>query len=257
MYPQLQRIRPLDIMRGFAVVVMVIGHSIDSVLGLDVRTSDAFRLYDAVRGFTAPIFLFVAGYAFIVATEKRWAEFHVLGRPVLKRLSKILLLLLVGYALHVPFFSLDKILHNTTPEEYAQFFQVDVLHCLAASMVLLQMGVFLARTPRGFAVTVLASASGIVLVTPLMWQVNFAPLLSPVVAPYVNGLVMSIFPIFPYAGFFFFGTGIGHFFLPNGIDAHLDSSLQRFFFWKVIQHKHRTLKSTPRFYLSSYGVIRS
>ncbi len=219
------RIKFLDIMRGFAVVLMVMGHSIDSVLSLEVRTSELFRLYDAVRGFTAPLFLFVAGYAFMVATERRWAEFHTLGRPVLKRMSKILLLLVLGYALHFPFFSFAKILHHATPEEYAQFFQVDVLHCLTASMLMLQIGVFCTRSPRTFAIRVLAVATGIVIATPLVWQVNFAPLLSPFLAPYFNGLVLTIFPIFPYAGFFFFGTGIGYFFL----EAQREGMERRFF----------------------------
>jgi acyltransferase len=270
MSPQSHRIQFLDIMRGFAVVVMVIGHSVDSVLSLEVRTSDMFRLYDAVRGFTAPIFLFVAGYAFIVATEKRWAEFHVLGKPVVKRLSKILLLLVIGYALHFPFFSFDKIMHHTTPEEYAQFFQVDVLHCLAVSMFMLQIGVILTQTPRRFAVTVLGVAAGIVIVTPLVWQLHFAPLLSPFFAPYLNGMALSIFPVFPYAAFFFVGSGAGHFFLHARREGKEREFFQRmlkialvamaagFVFdalpWEVYP-PHDFWRSSPNFFMIRLGVV--
>ena len=146
-----QRIQFLDIMRGIAVVVMVMGHSIDSVLSLDARSTDAFRLYDAVRGFTAPIFLFVSGFVFTIATERRWIECRSWSQPLRSRLLRILLLLVIGYALHLPFFSLNKLLHNTKPEEYAQLFQVDVLHCVAISLLILQAFVLLSKTPGLFA----------------------------------------------------------------------------------------------------------
>jgi acyltransferase len=208
-----QRIAFLDIMRGVAVVVMVVGHSIDAVLSREVRASELFQLYDAVRGFTAPIFLFVAGFAFSVSSEKRWADLHSLGRPVTRRLSRFLGLLAIGYALHIPFFSLDKLLHNTTPAEYAQMYQADVLHCLAVSMILLQLGLFLVKTPRVFALFSLSLAGVIVFASPFLWQARIASTVSPVLAPYLNGLVPSIFPLFPYAGFVFTGVGVGHFYL--------------------------------------------
>jgi acyltransferase len=169
-----QRIAFLDIMRGVAVVVMVVGHSIDAVLSREVRASELFQLYDAVRGFTAPIFLFVAGFAFSVSSEKRWADLHSLGRPVTRRLSRFLGLLAIGYALHIPFFSLDKLLHNTTPAEYAQMYQADVLHCLAVSMILLQLGLFLVKTPRVFALFSLSLAGVIVFASPFLWQARIA-----------------------------------------------------------------------------------
>ncbi|MBM2845499.1 MAG: hypothetical protein HW407_811 [Bacteroidetes bacterium] len=207
------RIHFLDYLRGFAVVVMVVGHSIDSVLSMDARTTEIFRLYDAVRGFTAPIFLFVAGYAFIVATQKRWNEFLVLGRPLLKRVTKMFLLLLLGYALHFPFFSFTKLVHDTAPGEYAQFFQVDVLHCLAVSILLLQVVILLARTPGRFVVTTLIMTIVLMMASPLVWSVDPASVVSPFLSPYFNQQQVSIFPLFPHAGFLFSGVVVGHLFL--------------------------------------------
>ncbi|HET6272670.1 MAG TPA: heparan-alpha-glucosaminide N-acetyltransferase domain-containing protein [Bacteroidota bacterium] len=207
------RIHFLDYLRGFAVVVMVVGHSIDSVLSMDARATEIFRLYDAVRGFTAPIFLFVAGYAFIVATRKRWNEFVVLGRPVLRRVTKMFLLLLLGYVLHFPFFSFAKLVHDTGPGEYAQFFQVDVLHCLAVSILLLQVVILLARTPGRFVVTTLIMTIVLMMASPLVWSVDLASVVSPFLSPYFNQQQVSIFPLFPYAGFLFSGVVVGHLFL--------------------------------------------
>jgi uncharacterized membrane protein len=207
------RIQFIDVMRGIAVVVMVMGHSIDAVLSVEVRSSEAFRLYNALRGFTAPIFLFVSGLAFSVATEKRWSEYLVPGRHLLNRVVKILFLFLIGYALHFPFFSLNKILHEAATEDLSRFLQVDVLHCIAASMLVLQVGVFIFRTPRRFAFFTAGLAAAIVLATPFLEKIDFGSLFSPVVAPYLNKQTISIFPVFPYAGFMFAGVVAGHVYL--------------------------------------------
>jgi uncharacterized membrane protein len=208
-----QRIHFLDIMRGVAVVVMVIGHSVDSVLSVDARTTEAFRLYDAVRGFTAPIFLFVAGFAFTVVTERRWTDYRSPSRLLRSRFLKVLLLLAVGYALHLPFFSMNKLIRGTRPEEYALLFQVDVLHCVAVSILLLQGIVFLTRTPTLFGRTVAVVAGALTLATPFVWSVDLGPIISPVFSPYFNQAQPSIFPIFPYAGFMLSGAVMGHYFL--------------------------------------------
>jgi uncharacterized membrane protein len=208
-----QRIHFLDIMRGVAVIVMVIGHSVDSVLSVDVRTTEVFRLYDAVRGFTAPIFLFVAGFAFTIVTERRWTDFQSFSLPLRNRVLKILLLLVVGYALHLPFFSMNKLMRGTQPEEYALLFQVDVLHCVAVSILLLQGIVFLTRTPALFGRTAAAVTGVLVLATPFVWSMDLGPVISPVFSPYFNQAQPSIFPIFPFAGFMLAGAVMGHYFL--------------------------------------------
>lgn len=206
------RIQFLDIMRGVAVIIMVMGHSIDSVLSTSLRSSEIFRYYDAFRGFTAPMFLFISGCAFSVATEKRWDEFRSLGTRTRKRFLRILLLFVVGYLLHLPFLSFDKLLHGASAQDYAQFFQADVLHCVAASLLLLHLMVFAFRAPSSFAATVGALTAFIALGSPVVWAIDFAPMLSSWVTPYLNQQQPSLFPIFPYAGFILAGVVTGHLF---------------------------------------------
>lgn len=200
-------------MRGFAVIVMVMGHSIDSVLSPAARATDAFRLYDGFRGFTAPMFLFVSGYAFMVATAKRWDAFRTPGKPLMKRLGKIVLLFVLGYALHVPYLSLHKLLNAMTPEQAAALFQADILHCVAVSLLLLQALLFLAPTRQAFALIVLGVAALVVLASPIVWRVDFAPIVSPVLSPYLNQTQLSIFPVFPFTAYLLSGVFVGHFFL--------------------------------------------
>ena len=84
------------------------------------------------------------------------------------------LLLGLGYALHFPFFSLNKLLHDTRPEEYAMMFQVDILHCLAVSILMLQVFIVIARTPRRFLRVTAGAGAVIVLVSPLVWLLTSA-----------------------------------------------------------------------------------
>jgi uncharacterized membrane protein len=200
-------------MRGFAVIVMVMGHSIDAVLSQQVRATEAFRLYDAMRGFTAPMFLFVSGFAFSVVAHRRWEQYAVWSPVLRKRLTRLLWLLALGYALHFPFFSLNKLLHHTRPEEYAMLFQVDILHCLVGTMLLLHALVALTRTPEKFLRVLLGLGIGIVILGPIVWQFDFSGIVSPVLAPYFNQKVPSIFPLFPYAGYLCAGAFTGMLYL--------------------------------------------
>ncbi len=208
-----KRITQLDVMRGVAVVAMVLGHSIDAVLSPDVRAIEAFRLYDFARGFTAPVFLVLSGFAFAVSTERRWAEYIRPSVVVGKRLLKIALLVAIGYALHLPFFSLGKIMLNTTPDEYARFCQVDVLQCVAGGVLLLQLLTFLSRTPRRFALMAFLAGSLITFVTPLVWTTDFGAFLPRWLIPYLNQQQPSMFPLFPYAAYMLFGATTGHLYL--------------------------------------------
>jgi uncharacterized membrane protein len=210
---QSSRIHFIDILRGTAVVVMVLGHSIDAVLSADFRVSEAFRIYDIVRGFTAPVFLFVSGIAFTVATAKRWPEYARLSGPVLKRALRLLLILVLGYALHFPFFSLQKILAGAQPADIAQLFQVDVLHCLAVSLLLLQGLVLLGRTPERFARLSLAGAVVFSLAPPLLWNPGVTAALPAPLVPYLTFHPVSIFPLFPFGAFLFAGAFVGHAYL--------------------------------------------
>jgi uncharacterized membrane protein len=267
---QLKRIQFLDFLRGFAVVVMVMGHSIDAVLSREMRTSQGFILYDFFRGFTAPIFLFVSGYAYIIATEKKWGEMRAFGAPLMKRFGKIALLFAIGYALHFPFFSFTKIVTQATSADYAQLFQVDVLHCVAATLLVLQGLLFVTPTPRAFALSAVAVATGIVLLAPIVWNIDFAPIVSPALSPYFNQTQLSIFPLFPFAAFMLAGVVAGHFFL----EAQRAGNERQFFRGVLVlalvlvalgidfdllplqvYPAHDYWKSSPNFFLVRFGIV--
>ena len=69
------------------------------------------------------------------------------------------------------------------------------------------------RTSRQFAIAVLVLDVMIIVATPLIWQIDFAPIVSPVLSPYFNQTQLSIFPLFPFAAFLLTGVVAGHFYL--------------------------------------------
>ena len=204
------RLHSIDLLRGFAVILMVMGHTIDSILDHESRTTVWFTVYDFLRGFTAPTFLFTSGLAFAVATERRWIEYLSWTPALRKRLGRILLLFTLGYALHLPYFSLEKTLFGSTPEEISGFLKTDILQCIAACLLVLHTAIILFRTPRRFTRATIGLTAIIAVCTPVVWTFDVSPLLTTIFSPFVNTTQLSVFPLFPYAAFMFAGVVTGH-----------------------------------------------
>ncbi|MGA9117050.1 MAG: heparan-alpha-glucosaminide N-acetyltransferase domain-containing protein [Bacteroidota bacterium] len=207
------RIQFIDLLRGLAVVVMIMGHSVDAVLSNDARTTDWYRVYEVMRGFTAPVFLFVSGMAFMAASAGKWDQYRMPGKPLTRRIRRFLLLIGIGYALHFPFFSLHRILADASPGQLALLFQADVLHCVGAGLLILQGMLILSPGPERFTRFALPAGVLLVLASPLVWRVDFSGLVSPMLSPYLNQQQTSIFPLFPFAGFMFLGAAAGELYL--------------------------------------------
>lgn len=203
------RIQSLDLLRGIAVIAMVMGHSIDAVLAPAARATDLFRAYDIIRGLTAPMFLFLSGFVFSVVTEKRHDVYRMRGPAASRRFARALMLLLVGYALHMPFFSLDKLLHGATAGECAQLFQVDILQCVAVTLAALQLLVMATPDVRTYGRAALLGASLVALISPVIWNVDFGATLPAFLSPYLNIFQPSIFPLIPYAAYMLAGAAAG------------------------------------------------
>ncbi len=98
-----QRVVFLDLLRALAVVMMAQGHTIDLLLA-DEYPSDgylSFRLWQFVRGVTAPIFLLTTGAVFIYLLQSTAGPLRDNPR-VAKGIKRALLLLARGYLLRFP-----------------------------------------------------------------------------------------------------------------------------------------------------------
>ncbi|MGA9521138.1 MAG: acyltransferase [Myxococcaceae bacterium] len=195
----------LDAARALAVLAMVFGHTADATLSEASRALPWIQTYWAFRGLTAPLFLFVSGWAVMTVVDRSGAT----GLSVLRaRLPRVVLLFVFGIGLRWPGWGVDKLL-AFDPDVWKHFLGFDALHCIATS--LLAGGIVLSLF-RNFAGRALALGAMTVLL----------PLVSGVVAASVaqrgfplvlqNALVAdarSPFPVLPWAGYFFAGALTG------------------------------------------------
>lgn len=208
-----RRIEYIDLLRGWALVVMIETHVMNATLTESATAGDLFRWITFVNGLVAPSFLFASGLAFAVTTRRKLNDYLSFGPLLFRRVRRLLFILAAGYLLHVPKFNFDQLLHETTREDWLTFFQVDILQCIAVSLLVLQVFLLLLRNERRLYYFLICITAGIVIISPFVWEVDFLPILSAPFAAYMNGLHSSLFPLFPWSAFLFAGAITGYFYL--------------------------------------------
>jgi len=131
------RIIFLDILRAFAVLAMIQGHTIDILLQQSYRGKDSFiyYLWNFNRGLTAPIFLFTAGCVFTFVFKNKNLLFKNNPR-VKKGFVRGLTLILIGYLIKFPTSDIIQIT-NISAENWQIFYATDVLQLIGAGLILL------------------------------------------------------------------------------------------------------------------------
>jgi uncharacterized membrane protein len=208
--PGNKRIQYIDLLRGWAVIVMIQTHVFNAALRPEITATAAFQWLKFVDGLVAPSFLFASGLAFAVTARRKLKGYLSFGRPLFRQLGRLLFILLLGYALHLPAFRYGRLVRETGPEEWQIFFQADILHCIAASLLFLQGLLLLLRGERWVCRVLYGATAVVILVTPVMWGSDFPRLFPAAIAAYVNGRQHSLFPLFPWAAFLFAGAITGY-----------------------------------------------
>jgi uncharacterized membrane protein len=192
----------IDAFRGLVALVMVQGHVCDTLLSHDTKALPLYQLQLMFHGTTAPGFLFASGF---VAGLPR-APLSASGS--LRRARRLLFILGVGYALHLPYFSIWKIAVEATPAQKAALFACDALHLIAVSQ-LLMMGLQWVAGRRWIAAAA-AAAFVVLAASPGIWASGVSRALPPFLGAYLdNASVPSTFPLFPYSAFVLAGAVAG------------------------------------------------
>ena len=179
---------------------MVMGHTLDAVLSDAARDGVGMVAYWSLRAVTAPLFLFVAGWAFATTVQRTGAH----GGSVLRRyLPRVGLLLGWGYLLRWPGWGLPAFFAGDVTV-WRHFLAFDALHGVAGALLMGAgvLAVVKGRAARMGALAVLA-------------------VLLPVASPWVREAVgvgewplaleqalvsrTSNFPLFPWSAYFFVG----------------------------------------------------
>jgi hypothetical protein len=196
----------LDLYRGLIVVFMLEGHLVRQLMGIAWQEGPIFRAHEFVHGLTAPGFLFGAGFTFAIATQRKAHVLSAWSWPFLRRMWRAVLLILIGYALHLPFFSLVKSYNEADHAQWASFLQFDVLQLIGVSLILLRSLYLVTRYDRQFLALITSIGLSVVLLTPSVWNGETVRGGLTWWSTAVSGWYGSPFPVFPNLAFVLAGV---------------------------------------------------
>ncbi len=192
---------------------MLEGHITRELLSAGARTGGLFTIHEILHGITGPGFFFGAGFAFTISTQRRWDQVTHAGLPFLRRIRRALLLIGLGYAMHVPFLSLTKTIAAASADQLAAFWAFGVLQCIGVTLLFLYLLVFIVRDERALMIGILFSLAAVVWLTPALWSWSKAGTLPSPVAAMFNTGSGSPYPIAPFSAFILAGALVSWLFL--------------------------------------------
>jgi len=202
------RLVAVDIVRVFAMVMMVQGHTLDVLLTPACQFTPWYNYWLFCRGFTAPIFMTLSGFGFALATLRHWEDHLRFGPAVAKRLRRFGFFVLLGYSLRIPVHSL-RALRWAGPDAWRGFLQVDVLQTIGFSLIALQLMAWVLRTPRRLAAVTGVLAVIVAFTAPLAWHSPFMNSLPLALKSALIGTTGSLFPLMPWSAYIFLGATFG------------------------------------------------
>jgi uncharacterized membrane protein len=238
--PPSKRVEFIDLLRGWAVIVMIETHVFNATLTSETMSGSTFQWLKFINGLVAPSFLFASGLAYAITTHRKAKEYLSFGTALFRQCGRLLFILLVGYLLHLPKFKLSHLLYQTNEHDWQVFFQVDVLQCIAVSLLIMQLLLLILRTERRLYVSLIGICTVVVFSTPILWGIDFWGVLPVPIAAYLNGLHFSLFPLFPWSAFLFAGGITGFFYVQakekgsTGVHPGGESAIMRFLFWTAL-----------------------
>lgn len=265
-----QRLTFVDLLRGWAGIVMVEVHVFNAFVVPEIREEGWFKVLNFINGLVAPTFLFVAGFIFLVTSRRKLDDFRTFGPAFWKQLNRIALIWVIGYGLHLPFFSLTRTIHETTGAGWLMFYQVDILHCIALGMLFIFLTRVFVKSDRAYERVLLWGGLGVVLAAPLVADLDLIYSIPPALAGYINGQHYSQFPALPWLGFLLLGGYCGAIYM-----RWKDEGREREYFTRLpylalgfygagsllielpfrIPHVSTAIRSNPLFFSTRFGVV--
>ncbi len=202
-----ERLHFIDVIRALAILLMLEGHFIDTLLDPTYRdTGWVYDVWKYVRGMTAPTFFTITGFIFIYLLIKA-REQDKEDERIKKGLKRGLLLIALGYLLRAPFLS-------WMFGDYSNYFLVtDVLHILGTSLIILiAIYQLCARNFNVFAAICILGWGSIFFLEPLYRDLDFG-FLPLAIANYFTKVNGSVFTLLPWIGYVFFGAAPSYIFI--------------------------------------------
>jgi len=213
------RLNFVDLMRGLAMIVMIEVHVVNSMMNPALRNEEWFSFVNFINGMVAPSFIFISGFAFMLASQKKLAEFRTFRYAFWKQLGRIILIWFLGYMLHIPFFSMYKCVNIATSDNWLNFLGVDVLQCIAFGLLLIFILKIIVKSDRVFILIVLFLGLAAVIPAAKIYTIDFQQHLPLFIAMYITPIYYTNFPVFPWFGFMAAGILSAWHFMKSGEKA--------------------------------------
>jgi len=204
-----QRVIFIDLARSLAVVFMLYGHAVDALLAPAYRAGTWYDIWQFQRGLTSSLFLLLSGFAFSIATARRWSSHVRVSRAFLDRTRRFLLFVLLGYGLHFPVPTFAELISSTTDVQWRTFLAVDVLQLIGVTLVFIQLLLLVTRTRLACTIAALVLGASIIFATPVVWTIDWNARLPLSISSYLSPSSGSFFPLFPWSAYLLLGLAMG------------------------------------------------
>src|SRR4029453_17334739 len=179
------RLGYLDWARGLAVLLMINTHAFSAWTVAEDRGTRLFWLARLCGGYPAPLFLFLAGISAALVAEKERAKGSDSGEVRRRGLRRGLTVLLFAFVFRLGMLA-------SGGGRAADLLRVDVLNCIAVSLMLIALALGL-PSARGRLAATFGLAAAIALLTPLAWDTGWWKGWPAPIAGYFTGRLRDAF----------------------------------------------------------------
>lgn len=257
-----------DLLRGLVMIIMIEVHVFNTFLQPGLKQTSWFGILNFINGLVAPSFLFVSGFAFQVSSGSKLDEMRKLGKAFWKKTRRIFQIIIIGYALHLPFYSLSKIIQEATPQLIQSFYAVDILQCIGFGLMFLFITRLLIKSDKFYHYFLIVVLILVMIISPFIWQIDFNKYLYPAIASYFNNLHGSLFPIFPWINFLLAGAIFAKYFVDACANNEEEKFIKQsatfgivlllfghFFFSELLPESIQLMRPHPVFFLERVGYV--
>jgi uncharacterized membrane protein len=192
---------------------MIEVHVINALLSPALKDTWLFARLNFINGLVAPSFSFASGLVFVLSLQKGGEQLRTFGRDFWKKMSRIGLIFFIGYTLHLPYYSLTKLMHNQTQPVLESLYTVDILQLISSGLFILLLAKILIKTEKHFYNFTLGITLFVLVASPVMWGIDFSNYMPLFFSNFFNKMHGSLFPIFPWWAFVFSGAYMAKFYI--------------------------------------------
>lgn len=200
----------VDQARAIAIMLMLLGHSLDRFLAEPWRSGDFYSAYQPVRGMSSTLFIMVAGFSFVIATFGHWEDYMSFTPKMWARIRRIGLILLLGYVLDMWASTLVQSIDGITAQKWERFLRFQALQNIGFGLAALHLIVWASGTKKRFFKLTLALTFAVLALATVTYRKDVDAMLPIELSTMLNLFHGSWFPVVPYTGFMLLGALFGY-----------------------------------------------